>query len=126
MDDKAGGTASGSGGEEEWGWGNVVKIQMIIGRWQGRSLKGSAGLGSGGEDNNWGYDQVPNEDRSDIDKQGIGSGNGPGGGKSGRLGDSVGELKEEEPACYLQSTKIQLVEEYVPRQIPGGRTKPRC
>ena len=71
MDDKAGGTASGSGGEEEWERGNVVKIQTIVGRWQGRSLKGSAGLGGGGEDNDWGYDQVPNEDRSDIDKQGM-------------------------------------------------------
>ena len=126
MGNKAEGTASGNGGEEEWERGSNVRIRTIIRRWWGRSQKGSAGPGGGGEDNDWGYDQVPNEDRSDIDKQGIGSGNGPGGGKSGKLGDSVGELKEEEPARYLQSTKIRLVEEYVPRQIPGGKTKLRC
>ena len=126
MGDKAEGMASGNSGEEEWGRGNVVKIQTIVGRWQGRSQKGSVGLGGGGEDNNWSYDQVPNKDRSDIDKQGIGSGNGLGGGKSGKLGDSVGELKEEGPVRYLQSTKIQLIGEYVPRQIPGGKMRPRC
>ena len=117
---------SGNGGEEEWGQGSNVKIQMIIERWRGRSQKGNAGQGGGEEDNDWGYDQVPSEGRSDIDKQDIGSDNGPDGGKSDRPDGSVGEWKEEGPAHFLQSTKIQLVEERVPCQIPGGRMKPRC
>ena len=126
MGDKAEGTASGNGGKEEWGQGSDAKIQTIIGRWQERSQKGNAGLGGGGEGNDWGYNQVPNEGRSDIDKRGIGSDNGPDDGKNDRLDDSVDEWTGEGPVCYLQSTKIQLVEECVPRQILGGRMKPRC
>ena len=117
---------SGNGGEEEWGQGSDAKIQMIVRRWRGRSQKGSAGLGGGREDNGWGYDQVPNEGRSDIDKRDIGSDNGLDDGKSDRLDDSVDEWMGEGPACCLQSTKIQLVEGCVLRQILGEKTKPRC
>ena len=49
------------------------------------------GPGGGREDNDWGYDQVPNEGRSDIDKRDIGSDNGPDDGKSDRLDGNVDE-----------------------------------
>ena len=110
----------------EWGQGSDVRIQMIVGRWRGRSQKGNAGLGDNGEDSDWGYDQVPNEGRSDIDKRDIGSDNGPDDGKNDRLDDSVDEWTGEGPARFLQSTKIQLIEEHVLRQTPGERMRPRC
>ena len=103
-----------------------MKTRTIVERWRGRSLRENAGLGGGGEGSDWGYDQGPSEGRSDIDKQGIGFGNGLDGGKSDRLDGSVDEWKGEGPARYLQSTKIQLIGEYVPRQIPGGKMRPRC
>ena len=103
-----------------------MKTWTIIERWRGRSLRENAGLGGGGEGSDWGYDQGPSEGRSDIDKQGIGFGNGLDGGKSDRLDGSVDEWKGEGPARYLQSTKIQLVEECVLHRISGERKKPRC
>ena len=51
MGNKAKGTVSGNGGEEEWGQGSSVKIQMIVGKWWGRSQWGNAGEGGGGEGN---------------------------------------------------------------------------
>ena len=117
---------SENGGEEEWGQGSDAKIQMIVERWQGRSPRGSAGPGGGREDSDWGYDQVPSEGKSDIDKQDIGFDNGLDNGRSDRLDGSVDKWKGEGPARYLQSTKIQLVEECVLRWIPRGRMRPRC
>ena len=69
---------------------------------------------------------MPSKGRSDIDKQGIGSDNGPDNDKSGMLDDIVDEWTGEGPAHYLQSTKIQLVEEHVLCQILGEKTKLRC
>ena len=69
---------------------------------------------------------MPNGYKRDIDKRGIDLGNGLGSGKNGKPDDSGDELKEGELACYLQSTKTRLVGGHVPRQIPKGRTRPRC
>ena len=91
MGDKGGGTASESEEEEEWEPESDVRIQMIIGRYWRRGLKGSVGLGGGGGGNNWGYGQVTNECKRDIDKLGIGSGNGLDGDTSGMLGGNVDE-----------------------------------
>ena len=99
---------------------------MTVRRWRGRSPKGSEGPGSGGEGNNWGYGQVPNEGKSDIDKWDTGSDNGPDNGRSDRLGDSVDEWMGGEPVHYLQSTTTQLVEVRVPHQTPGGKKRPKC
>ena len=126
MGDKAEGMVNGNGGEEEWGQGSDAKIQTIVGRWWGTSRKGNAGSGGSGEDNDWGYGQVPNECRRDTDKRGIGSDNGPDDDKSDMLDDSGGEWTGEGPARDLQSTRIRLVEERVLRQTIGGKMKPRC
>ena len=91
MGDKAGGMGSES--DEEGGLepGNDEKISTIVARWSGKSQKGSVGLGDGEEGSGWGYDQVSSECRKGIDKRGIDSDSGPGGGKSGMLDGSVDE-----------------------------------
>ena len=91
MGNKAGGMGSES--DEEGGLepGNNEKIPMTVARWLGKSQKGSVGLGDGEEGSSWGYDQVPSECRRSIDKPGIDSDSGPGGGKSGMLDGSVDE-----------------------------------
>ena len=126
MGDKAEGTASANGEEEEWGQESDARIQMIIRRWQGRSQKGSVGPGDDGEDNDWGYDQVPSECKRDIDKRGSDSDNGLGDDKSGMPDGNADEWKGEEPGSYLLSTKTRLAEERVLHRIPGGRTRLGC
>ena len=117
-----------SGSDEEGGLepGSGEKIPTTVMRWSGRSPKGSVGLGDGKEGSGWGCGQAPSRCRRGIDKRGIDSGNGPGGGKNGKLGDSRGESREGELARYLQSTKTRLVEEHIPRQIPRERMRLRC
>ena len=116
---------SGIGAEEEWGQGNGERTQTTVGRWWGRSQRGSAGSDSDGEDSDWGCGPGPSECRRDIGKQGIGSGNGPDDGTSGMPDGSGGEWKEGEPVRGLQSTRIQRVEGHVLRQTVGGRMRPR-
>ena len=83
MGGKAGGMVNGNSEEGEWGQENDARTQTTVGKWRGRSQKGSAGSGGNGEGNGWGYGPAPNECKRDIDKQGIGSGSGPDDGTSG-------------------------------------------
>ena len=117
-----------SGNDEEGGLelGIGEKIPTTVMRWSGKNQKGSAGSDVGEGDSGWDYDQVPSGYRRGINKRGIDSGSGPGGGKNDMLDDSRGKLKEGELVHYLQSTKIRLVGGPVLHQIPKGRTRPRC
>ena len=83
--------ASESDKEEGLGPETDGKIPMTVVKWSGKSQKGSVGLGDGEEGSGWGYDQVSSECRKGIDKRGIDSDSGPGGGKSGMLDGSVDE-----------------------------------
>ena len=104
---------NGNGKEEEWGQENDVKIQTTVGKWWGRSLRGSAVSGGGGGDSGWGYGQGPNECKRDIGKRDTGFSNGLNDGRNGMLGDSAGEWMGEGLGSDLRSTKTLLAEERV-------------
>ena len=117
--------ASESGVVGEWEQESGEKIRMIVARWWERSWKRTEGLGNEG-DNGWGYGRGPSGCSGDIGRQGIGSDNALGDGRSGMLDDSAGEWTGEGLESCLQSTKTPLVEGHVLCQIPRGRTRPRC
>ena len=79
-----------------------------------------------GEGSGWGYGRGPSGCSGGIGRRGIGSDNALGGGRSGMLDDSAGEWTGEGLESYLRSTKTLLVEGHILRQIPRGRTRPRC
>ena len=125
MGAKARGKANESGAVEEWGRENGEKIRRIVVRYWGRSWKRTAGFGDEG-DSGWGCGQGPSGYSEDIGRRGIGSDNALSGGRNNMLGGSAGEWTEEGLESYLWSTKTLLVEGHVLRQIPKGRTRPRC
>ena len=97
---------SGNGEEEEWGQENDARTPTIVGKWWGKSPKGSVGSDDDGGDSGWGYGQGTSECKRGIDRRGSCSDNGPDGDRSGMLDDNGGEWMEGEPARDLRSTKI--------------------
>ena len=98
---------------------------MIVARWWERNRKRTGGFGDQ-EGNGWDYGRGPSGCSGGIGRQGIGSDNALGDGRSGTLDDSADEWTGEGLESYLRSTKTLLVEGHVLHQIPKGRMRPRC
>ena len=106
---------NGEVGEREGG--NGVKTQKIVGKLLGRSRTEMEEQGDGGGGSNSDCDRVPSGDKKGIGKQDIGCGNGQGGDRNGRPGDSEDGWREGELVCYLQSTRIRVIEGLVLLQM---------